>query len=221
MRRVSLLRFSRNVVVGLALLAAMWAIPAQAATVSKSTSPVFAFGQPTEINIPGAASTLLRGSDSVTLTMHTSQLAPGHVVTAWWIIFNAPQNCAFPVYSYECGPGDVTGSPAALPAVMFASGRVVASDGTATFAARLKVGDGSGCVTIPIDVNTSGSALYPCNPLVSTVGPHVHVLLLDHGPAIPGLISQQLHVYGAGCNNFGLDNGPNTCALVQATVHQS
>jgi hypothetical protein len=214
-------QFLRTAVGLIALLAALWAMPAQAAGATHSTSPVFLFGQPTEMDIAGASSTLVRNHTQVTLTMHTSQLPPGHVVTAWWIIFNAPQNCQFPIYSYQCGPGDITGSPLALPSVMYADGRMIGGDGGATFAASLKVGNGSACVTIPIDVNTSGTALYPCNPLVSASGPHVHVLLLDHGPAIPGMIDQQLHVYGAGCNNFGYDTGPNTCALIQATVHEN
>jgi hypothetical protein len=38
--------------------------------------------------IPGGSVALIRTSEGITGTFHTSELKPGAVYTLWWVIFN-------------------------------------------------------------------------------------------------------------------------------------
>jgi hypothetical protein len=134
------------------------------------------------------------------MTIQTSGLPAGDAVTAWWVVFNSPQNCdgPSPGHPFQCGPSDLfkAGNPAGA-SMLFATGHVVGSDGAAGFGAHLQVGD-------------TGGALFGPG-LVHPRTAHIHVVLRDHGPADPSRLDEQLHSFNV-CNA--------TCSNVQAAVFE-
>ena len=70
--------------------------------------------------VAGAWSKLVTGSEGASMTLQTTGLDPGDVVTVWWVVFNAPQNCTHGEGPYRCGPGDLPpfgGDGSAAPSV--------------------------------------------------------------------------------------------------------
>jgi hypothetical protein len=143
--------------------------------------------------VPGAWSQLVRNDTGVAMTLHTSQLTPGTATTVWWIIFNHPENC-----TGGCGADDL-GNPLVQASVLYATGHVIGGDGVGDFGARLAVAD------------TTGALLGP--GLLNPLGADIQLVVRSHGPAIPGLIDQQIHSFNGGCP-------PNTCTNVQGSMHQ-
>jgi hypothetical protein len=140
---------------------------------------------------------LVRTKDNVFATIHTSGLTPGTVTTAWFGIFNNPGNCA----TRPCTPADFS-NPAVAGSRVNIGGQIVAADGAATYGAFLKIGD----TTAAFD----GPGLL--NPLRA----EIHLVTRTHGQAIldnPEVLKQQLSTLNGGCP-------PNTCANIQASVHQ-
>jgi len=166
-----------KLIVALAAVAAIAAIPAQAGPPSTSTSAVRMFS---DTSIVGS-STLRRQSDSLQMTLQTSGLPAGHVVTVWWIIFNHPAFCQFgeapnPATGFAgttCGAGDLgivpglTADPRVEPAVMHAAGQVIGANGTGNYGSYLSVGSTREQILL-------GSGL--TNPL----GADIHLLVHDH-----------------------------------------
>ena len=68
--------------------------------------------------------------------------------------------------------------------------------------------------------------------LISPYGAEIHLVLNDHGPAIPDILDNMLHSYRGGCTDASLPPffpatafadgipGPNTCRLYQVAVFQ-
>jgi len=84
------------------------ATPAASTSADHSTSPVFRIadvlgGTP----VPVGSSTLVGTGNGVSTTLDTTALAPGDVVTLWWVVFNDPDDCqaGIPGVS-KCGPVD-------------------------------------------------------------------------------------------------------------------
>ena len=60
----------------------------------------------------------------------------------------------------------------------------------------------------------------------------IHLVVNDHGPAIPGMVDEMLHTYRGGCTDDSLPPpfpataksdgapGPNTCRLYQSATFQ-
>jgi len=133
-------------------------------------------GVPFSGNIVGSA-TLHRSKNSITGNIKTSGLTPGNAYTVWIIIFHA---------------GDV------FIDVLYGTGHVVGSDGTANFSVHLNEGDNSGSL-----VGGAG--------LTDAQSEGIHLLIRDHGPAIPGMVDEQIHTVGGGCDQ-------NTCEDVQHAI---
>jgi len=150
--------------------------------------------------VGGAWSSLVTTSSGASMSLHTTGLAPGDVVTIWWVVFNAPQNCTHGESPYRCGPGDLPpygGDGSAEPSVLYATGHVIGASGVGIFGARLAIGD------------TSGALFGP--GLTNPLGADIHLVVHDHGPADPAIVADQIHSFGV-CNLV--------CTDVQFSVHE-
>ena len=189
--------WSRRVVsaVSAGLLAATALAPGVNARVADTTE-VRLFS---DTSIVGSSS-LLRTETGVQMTLGTTGLPAGHVVTVWFIVFNPPEFCQFgeaPVAATgfagtQCGAPDLgivdglTADPRVDPAVVRAAGRVTGPNGAATFAGHLSVGDTNSQVLI-------GSGL--TNPL----GAHIHLVVHDHDSISSlGNVGEEIRTFGAG-----------------------
>jgi hypothetical protein len=157
----------------------------------------------------------------ISMSLTTAGLQPGEAISIWWVIFNAPENCS----DGQCGQNDVylmdsdgnfvldgmrrrqlnrTNIELAQIGSLWAAGSIVDEDGTATFEGRLPIGDTTGDVWF-------GPGLL--NPM----GAVVHLVLRTHGPAMPGMIGEQLYTQWGGCPN---PNDRTPCMNVQAAFFE-
>lgn len=154
--------------------------------------------------IEGSSAQLVTNDQGATLQVNTSDLTPGHALTVWWVIFNFPENCSDGV----CGFDDAfppPGNTAAGASVSFAAGHVIGGDGQGNFGAHISVGE--------------DAAPWP----VGLLNPHtaeIHFVLRDHGPAIPGIVHEQIRTAGGGCNNVPPFTGDYTCVDIQGGIFQ-
>ena len=150
--------------------------------------------------IPGSSARLVTNDHGATLQVNTSGLTPGHAVTVWWVVFNYPENCT----GGECGLDDAfppPGNTDAGASVSFAAGHVIGEDGQGNYGAHIAVG---------------GDAAPWEFGLLHPRTAEYHFVLRDHGPALPGLVHEQISTATAGCNNFPPFTGEYTCVDVQA-----
>ena len=165
--------------------------------------------------VPGAQATLVTNDAGATFAFMTKELAAGHAYTLWVVVVNAPENCA----SDPCSPADILFNTTAVKAdVTFGAGHVVGQAGNGTFAGHLATG------SIPNSWFGNGFT----NPR----GAEVHLVLNDHGPAIPDMVSNMIRTYRGGCTDASLPPpfpatakadgipGPNACQLYQFAVLQ-
>lgn len=140
---------------------------------------------------------LVRNREDVFATIHTSGLTPGTVTTAWMGIFNNPGNCA----TRPCSGADFA-NPAVAGSRVNLGGQIIGLDGSATYGAFLKIGDTTAAFDGP-------GLLYPRRA-------EIHLVTRTHGQAITDnseVLKLQLSTLNGGCP-------PNTCANIQASVHQ-
>ncbi len=136
-------------------------------------------------DVEGSA-TLHRNNNGVTVNVKTSGLTPGYAYTLWIIPFNEPVGvCA----STGCTPDDLFD---AHGDVIYGTGHVVGGNGKGNFSAHLNEGD-TGRVTE--------------YGLTDAQGAEIHVVIRCHGPAIPGMISEQIHTFNGGCNEGDENEG--------------
>jgi hypothetical protein len=150
--------------------------------------------------VPGSSAQLVTNDQGASLQINTSGLTPGHTVTVWWVIFNYPENCSDGV----CGLDDAfppLGNIAAGASVSFAAGHVIGGAGQANYGAHISAGGDAAPWTVG---------------LLEPRTAEFHFVLRDHGPAIPGLVNEQIHTAGAGCNNVPPFTGDYTCLDLQA-----
>lgn len=173
------------------------ALTAQSAA-DRDTKPVFWIGGSI---IPGSSSLLIRNDGGVTATLHTSGLTAGNAYTMWFVVFNNRSACLGPAPPQapgaKCGFGDL-GRVGVNSSVMYAAGHVVGDGDADNLAGRRGVGDTDGVIAGPGLLNPRGA--------------EIHVVVRNHGPAIPGLINEQISSFNGGCP-------PNSCTNVQASVH--
>ncbi len=131
--------------------------------------------------VPGAYARLVRNNNGLTTNVHTSVLGTG-VYTVWWVLFNHPEACA----TYLCTFDEPD-------LVVNATGRIV-SGGRANFSARLSPGG-----------PYSGEIIYegPDPSLTNPRGALITLVVRYHGPAIPGMIPEQLTTFLGGCPDGG------------------
>jgi hypothetical protein len=117
--------------------------------------------------------------------------------TVWWIVFNNPANCS----DGACGEDDIfifdddgnivgpnlPGRAAAEISVVFAAGHVVGAAGNAGFAGHLQEGKIKGHVNFG-------------DGLTNVDGAEIHLVVRSHGPAVPGIVKEQISTFFGGCN---------------------
>ena len=156
----------------------------------RDTVPVHLFMS--SVVVPGASSMLVRNDNGVTGTVHTDGLTAGNAYTMWFVVFNNPAACVG-----GCGADDL-GRAGVNSSVVYGAGHVVGGEGN-NFAGWLGVGDTDGAIAGPGLLNSRGA--------------EIHLIIRNHGPAMPGLIDEQIHSFNGGCP-------PNSCANVQAAEHK-
>ena len=161
----------------------------------------------------GASATLVRRADGISYHFQTSSLIPGHAYTLWFVAVNNFAACSV----VPCSGQDVILNPATNGQVAYAAGGLVGSSGRATFAGSMAAGP------IP-DGWLAGRGLD------DPVGAEIHLVLNDHGPAMPDYLPGMIQTYRAGCTDASLvpffpatafadgEPGPNTCRLYQVAV---
>jgi hypothetical protein len=165
--------------------------------------------------VADAWATLHTRENGASFTFHAAELKKGHVYTIWFVVINAPENCA----TKPCTPADVLLDTENVQAnVTYGAGHVVGESGMAAFAGFIPVGEmPDGWFTTPFT-----------NPL----GAEIHLVLNDHGPLIPNLASDMIQSYRGGCTDESLPPifpdtafadgipGPNTCRLYQVAIFE-
>lgn len=189
--------------------------PSLAADGAIASRPVehMATAETPAVHILGAEARLLRSAEGTTMTLRTSELTPGHVTTAWWVIMTQPENCS----ASPCTAEDVIGRADEVGTqIVYADGVVNQPDGTAAFAAFLPAGDvKNGWFEQGFDAPSKAE---------------IHLVLNDHGPLIPEISASMLTSYRGGCRGDSLPppfpdtakadgiEGPNECRLIQDAI---
>lgn len=168
--------------------------------------------------IESSEATLVRMDGGLHVAIDTVGLTPGHAVTAWFVVFNKPENCS----DGECGENDIfnldaagefvlnsDGTPpmnmdgigAADIFVQRAAGLIIDVEGTALFLGSLVVGD--------VSEGVFGGGLVDAHVA------EVHIVLVDHKDVIPGSTDVMVNTITGGC----ADEWPNDpCEDVQFAV---
>ena len=142
--------------------------------------------------VAGADATLVRQPDGISFTFDGKNLTAGNAYTIWFIAFDNPGECDFPMTGISlCGVNDLLSNPAAQPTAVWSAGHVVGKTGEATWGGRVAVGDTSGC--------TEGGQLACNDGLTNSQSAEIHLVLRSHGPAIPELVNEQIHSFNQGC----------------------
>ncbi|GJM28004.1 MAG: hypothetical protein DHS20C17_06390 [Cyclobacteriaceae bacterium] len=139
--------------------------------------------------------------------------------TAWWIIFNNPENCTDGICGDDPDFADLINGEETGLAMLYASGSVSKKNGESVFVAYLKEGQ--------LTEGVNGKLLgQPERVLAEGNAGHAQVNLVvrSHGPAIPGQIMEQIGSHGGGCvtdfppfSQIPVNEGE--CADIQASVH--
>lgn len=130
---------------------------------------------------------LVRNDNGITTRLRLSGLQPG-VYTLWWVVWNAPGNCATP---FACTDADVF-NPDVQVAIGRGGGRIVGSHGNLNLAASLA--EHQELTGFPTEFG-----IPTADALADARHAEAHVVLRSHGPKIPGLTNEMLHTFNAGC----------------------
>jgi hypothetical protein len=136
-------------------------------------------------------------------------------ITLWFIVINNHEACG----ADPCTAGDILFNTAGVQAdVTYAGGIVAGNSGMGTLSAHLAEGALSNA-WFGYGFSDARSA-------------EIHLVVNDHGPAIPGMVDEMLHTYRGGCTDESLPPpfpataksdgtpGPNVCRLYQSAIFQ-
>jgi hypothetical protein len=170
-------------------------------------------GPSTVVN--GASAHLVSTNNGITVVMSTKQLVEKNPHTLWVVVINRPDLCL----TSPCTSTDIlTRTDIVKANVVYGSGFQPRKLGLAVFAAHLPTGPVAG-------------GWYE-NDFTNPRGAEVHLVINDHGPAIPGMVNEMLSTYRAGCTDESIPvlfpataradgtPGPNQCRLVQMAILQ-
>lgn len=232
-RNAKTLGTARSIIAALSaiLLVAIAPQPVSAAPPDKQPLYDVATGQP----VTGTFSMLDRGDGGIDSRIRTAA-EPGHVLTIWYVIFNAPAMCKDVDPDTEqpvpgaCDADDIFLDPAAGGAGGFNATQLEAArisvlyggdGGVVDAGGRLALDGGLAEGDVPDDVQVViGSAgamleMSPVSGLEDARTAEVHIVLQDHGPAHddPEALAAQLTRFHGACNG-----GP--CVDLQFAIHQ-
>ncbi|NJY61687.1 hypothetical protein HC174_02810 [Salinimicrobium sp. CDJ15-81-2] len=160
-------------------------------------------------------SVLRRTKNGLTINYKTDGLIPGHTYTMWWVIFNNPEACA----TTPCTMDDFMNAGEVQPVLIYGTGHLVGQSGKGNFSSHLKVGDNDGSINELLGLPEVGGILEG-----NAFSAEVHMIIRSHGPAIPGLINEQISIFTGGCE---VDFAPFTeipdeegeCGDVEVSIH--
>ena len=155
---------------------------------NKSTVDVFSPTPGLEVS---GISTLHRNKNGITVNFKTNGLTPGYAYTLWWVIWNSPENCTVPG---ACSDIDFAIADKVKVDVLFGAGHVVGNDGIGNFSAHLNENDDSESINSLFGIPHVGG-------LLDSQKAEVHLVIRSHGPAIPGLVNEQISSYLGGCDD--------------------
>jgi hypothetical protein len=183
--------------------------PTERRTTHVETHP----SQGAQRTIAGAEASLASIGDAVEARVTTTGLTPSHVYTLWFVAINDPEQCA----TTPCKAPDVLRRTERVKAdVRWAAGGVADDAGALTLVGRVPTG--------PWSRGWFG------NGLTNPGGAEIHLVVNDHGPALPGREQAMKTSYREGCTDESLPGpfplsakrdgtaGPNKCALVQDAI---
>ncbi len=168
---------------------------------------------------PVGSSHLIRTDRGVLGTFRTSGLMPRETLTLWWVVFNNPAGCSVP-----CGEDDIfvkgdpaqglneAGIDAADIVAGYAAGTVANRHGRAMMVARLR------------ERGSVREVIFGEAPVLKdSRAAEIHLVARSHGPAVPGLIQEQIGSYAGGCAVFlnppAIPAEVGECADIQFAVH--
>jgi hypothetical protein len=167
--------------------------------------------------VPAAYSTLQRGYYSVTISLHTSGLTPGHAYSVWWVIFQNPGLCV-----NGCGDDDInnaawTGVNPVGIGVHYGGAFTAAESGSAAIGSRLLEDTVDQCAK-------TGPYASLCVPMKDASTAEALVCLMDNGPAGTAQVSS----FDSGCSDlvwFGYvvskyNHDGFDCYRAQSTFHR-
>lgn len=185
------------------------------AKASKSTVDVF-----DGVNgVVAGSATLKRNANGITINFKATGLTPGYAYTLWWVIWNNPENCVgFPG---PCGEADLANATTVKVELLTATGHVVGASGIGYFSAHLNENDSNGTVNPLLGLPEFGG-------LLDAETAEVHGVLRSHGPAIPGMVNEQISTYVGGCTDpfafppfSEIPDAEGECADIYASIHQA
>jgi len=163
--------------------------------------------------VADAGSQIVHADDGIFMNFETTDLTPGNVYTAWWVFINNPEACE----TIPCTPTDVLGNSAAVVSDLgYADGLIADVDGRGKFVSYQPLG--------------ALSNEWIGNGFSNLDGAEVHVIINEHGPALPDSIDNMLSSYRGGCTDESIPApfpdtakadgipGPNPCQLFQFTI---
>lgn len=167
--------------------------------------------------IEATSAKIVSYEEGIAVNLNTQMLEPGHVYTLWFVAINKPKACAnTPEF---CTSTDVLKSTKTTESdVIYADGTIADENGAASFKTFIEVNN-------PKYFWFSGGLKKPLNA-------EIHLVINDHGPALPDVLHSMLTSYRGGCRDEGLPAafpetaksdgipGPNTCRLVQMVRFQ-
>lgn len=212
----------KAVVIAAGLVASVaTAVSPAGATAAHSTVGVSWHKQvnPNESTVDGAWARLVRNRNGISYSLHAAGLTPGHAYTLWQVVINNPSACADATDTpLTCTPKDVFRNAAADAQVSYAAGHVVGESGRTTFTGSQRVG------AIP-------EGWMADRGLVDPAGAEVHLVVNDHGPALPEFMPGMIRTYRGGCSDSSPfppifppkaladgEVGRNTCRLTQVAI---
>jgi hypothetical protein len=145
--------------------------------------------------VTGAYAIQQRGYYSITTSLQTSGLTPGHQYTLWWVIFNNPTACVDGCGSDDLDSAIATGLNPAGIGVHYGGSFVPLANGQVYLGARILENSVNGCQTVAPFANL-------CNPLLDAATAEAMVFLHDQGPAVPGAAFNVATAFASGCKDY-------------------
>jgi hypothetical protein len=96
-----------------------------ASPTTRTTVPVYSFADGKAV--PGASSILRADEAGVTVELYTAGLPVGSDTELWWLVYNAPEQCAAGTEVARCGLADLW-NKAAKPSAMYGASQKIPGD---------------------------------------------------------------------------------------------